>query len=1326
MPADTGEPTVPLYHKWLTEADAAATLGIERGALRRQAVGNQGESTNALVIFVSRGKEKYEKVGTNKAINERLRVEPRLYYLRSLEQMSDPVRLKAREFVRFTMLIDVMEKDATCLERMRSRPRAELQFEGNPTVSEAFVSLEEYLGQELDEISESAFVKAIDKLKEDGALWPLEPLEVVVEGKVEGKVDGAPEDEGKDEGKEDAEGEGMDEEMQGVSPELQRIAPITKFVENYEEPTRSSLRGADTSDHEVFGILDGCIPYAVIALVELILYSLILHNLGVPQFLARNERALQYILPELFEACIDRVAALLELKGAVLSKQTLWERVVKAGSHCLQSLPHFPPKSKTPVTETLTNGQLRRMKNVFSASATPSGSEQSRKRPRSSILGKLKKRTERFPAAFKFWFQQLHSIIGSAGLEKFPQIIAFCWMMLSVFFPSITMSRIFQYLPSPSSLNRFIRTMGDVVRVRQAAMVAQASMDKIAVIYLSLDAGHTGKKDMAPVVAFWYDFVLNRPRYQPIELGELGKAGKDAAEFVKFAFQCLLTMQIFALLTVVMGGSMTDGASNMVGTMGTLLKAEYGKQFVVGNCAMHVMSLLLSVPYLFVYVECSNEVPSPLSLTKNLSWIFHDTLSRKMWVLLINTVFFDRPAIAASLINSIADVVLLSRWWTFPEALECVIEHWDHLIELLAIVEQGSITSGGTAKVERTVAGRLWEWMVHYKWLKVQCLFLLGFHTGFHRRNFAYVQAGDDKVTKMAGFRAHRMARLFLCMITDLMNLQTETQRRANECWEAYYTARDVLEDDEQAQLEQQADAFMKKALVLCQKHAKPWLTDLLHMALGDDEEFRILVIPVVLECLKVIDVAQTQEEAATLATLAGELADARTALANAGAIRKVREAPKAGIVSVSFSRGSILKAAIRKAEKAHSEEMDRQNARIMSTKQASLKERLELLVPPMEGETANFDGGGDTLWSLSDLTETLVMFVSPMLSFDWPISAEIQALLEKLDRDENLNAAEELQLLNFLKQRVYCYPHHTQMVERLVKMTRRILHGRPQLADKQAANRMRSQAISNERMYNIACSEEHVARVLQANGSVSRGRAGHRTFKKAARNEAHGKIRRVAPRRFRASKDQMWQLLLELADEVTSEEEIREATAAIKAMEAKVEPVLGKQRTEVLRVEAAVAAMLEQARKVKAGEGGARGKIERLTGSAEYLAKPLVNIAVRGIEKIGRIKKGSVIVRELELRGLEVPESYAAQVAALNEWANRGDKGGDGVGCGFLKLLSAQDDDSADLLDTEDGEPDGGAAVAPATPATPAEAAHGSGEGAGAFRTPAAPGFAS
>ena len=99
VPAETGEPTVPLYHKWLTEADAAATLGIEPGALRRQAVGNQGESTDALVIFVSRGKEKYEKVGTNEAINKRLRVEPRLYYLRSLEQMSDPLRLKAREFV---------------------------------------------------------------------------------------------------------------------------------------------------------------------------------------------------------------------------------------------------------------------------------------------------------------------------------------------------------------------------------------------------------------------------------------------------------------------------------------------------------------------------------------------------------------------------------------------------------------------------------------------------------------------------------------------------------------------------------------------------------------------------------------------------------------------------------------------------------------------------------------------------------------------------------------------------------------------------------------------------------------------------------------------------------------------------------------------------------------------------------------------------------------------------------------------------------------------------------------------------------------------------
>ena len=116
-------------------------------------------------------------------------------------------------------------------------------------------------------------------------------------------------------------------------------------------------------------------------------------------------------------------------------------------------------------------------------------------------------------------------------------------------------------------------------------------------------AGHRAHTQVVPLVAFWWDSAANRPRYQVFAGSHsVGKAGDDSAAFIISACEYIQGhMEGGGGASINWAGSMTDGASNMMCTQARALTTKFGRTFVVANCAMHVMSLVMSVPYLCAY-----------------------------------------------------------------------------------------------------------------------------------------------------------------------------------------------------------------------------------------------------------------------------------------------------------------------------------------------------------------------------------------------------------------------------------------------------------------------------------------------------------------------------------------------------------------------------------------------------------------------------------------------------------------------------------------------------------------------------------------------------
>ena len=114
----------------------------------------------------------------------------------------------------------------------------------------------------------------------------------------------------------------------------------------------------------------------------------------------------------------------------------------------------------------------------------------------------------------------------------------------------------------------------------------------------------------------------------------VGKAGEESAKFIIAACEFIQRHADAegggGGASIAWAGTMTDGASNMMQTQARALRAKFGPTFLVANCAMHVMSLVMSVAYLCAFPPQQKEVPTPLALMKNLSYLFHDAMEKSV------------------------------------------------------------------------------------------------------------------------------------------------------------------------------------------------------------------------------------------------------------------------------------------------------------------------------------------------------------------------------------------------------------------------------------------------------------------------------------------------------------------------------------------------------------------------------------------------------------------------------------------------------------------------------------------------------------------------
>ena len=1034
----------------------------------------------------------------------------------------------------------------------------------------------------------------------------------------------------------------------------------------------------------------------ILAIVQLVLFT-IGGKRGAADFLSRYGEGILVLFPRFWFSDLPppvetQLAQLGLLATAVRDKATFWESCVTNAIKLMAHIPRFPQPRPTSLydffvmVERAFGGSTGGRQDRTMPSASPIGS----RRPASRALSpspsdtppkSCRKQTKEHSIAFRYYICKLHSLIPQVGIGKILLVLLVSWLALLSYIPSklSSVQDLVAILPSRRTVKKWMGKMGSLNRLRTAARIAGATGTELTttVVYTSVDVGHRSKSDLMPLLLFWWDFEEKKPKFIGLAASLVGKSGLDSALVIIYLIsqlQILLQASGFHQLSPAktildVAGSMTDGASNMLCTMATRLRQEYGSYFLAANCVMHVISILFSAPYLFCYPLAVNEVPSPLSLLKNLTWLLHDTMDPITWRTLIISEFPEDKALQKKLTDAISDAILLTRWGTVSKALSFTMQNWDALITLMALIEEGCSTQAQ----ERAAAGRVWEWMTHYAWLKAQCLFLNVYITMFHNYAFAYAQSATDSVTKTAGFRSHRMPRFYARMYRDLTGWETSNQRRVSGKFDLYYAKLDGLPPGQIITLERQHDKFIELALNSVQKHSRIWFTTHLFMALGDDLVMARLVAQLLLasrdQSLDLSDPTLQLGEAHAITEL-----EASIKLLDDTCPKKSEGVAAAGgrkRYTYTDHEGKAIRA---NAYELHVKELKEKRAKLEKLEAAAAATAFKLSLEAREKKLnaicaahENISHRFENTTMETDLHEIATQIASSLMLYtgSWPLGLNEWAATRRL-ADSGMDQPD---LAYFLRARVYCHPHHSQMTEQQVKNVARVQQGkgRGAMSLEELSNRYLSTQMTTATLHTIASSEEMRTRFFAANAVVHAGYAGSRAWKSEDRSgESKGDDRSSI--RF-DNKHMFVRFAHQLRAEEPSKEEYDDAVDAQRYLDTQL---LKEDHPEIKRVAQKASGIVKQAAQTR--EGATTRKRVHVSHPGTDFALPMIGSGVNGIVKVGSIRNTVGIKAELEARGISHDGlDYKGLLKALKDHA---DNDGDRVGRGMIKLSSFSDDD--------------------------------------------------